>query len=279
VAKIDRVEELPEWFDLGKYRGCESFGAYEWHCCLDMRRGIFNLYNVQKMIGTENNILAPFFNKSSVMQELQQLRAQPLNLEAGNGALLSEDNHRKRLEKPIKNLMFSDLEHQFHCDEQDFISAGGDELLAERWRLITQGERYCPQPKLEGLQVAKVLGEYPILVDLSATDAVLKEAFATWLQVARSALKVDAPSALFYKRWDGYRILPYLDLWIWGLETNTQIIEGAFAAAIFPGLCDGMGRLKTTKKWAKSLMGSLSALEAQAAIESASLATQEILEG
>lgn len=279
MAKINRVEELPEWFDLGKYRGCESFGAYEWHRCLDMRKGIFSLYNVQKMIGTEHNILAPFFNKSFVMQELQQLRAQPLNFEAGNGTLWGEDKRRELLKKPIKNLMFSDLEHQFHCDEQDFISARGDELLAERWKLITQGERYCPQPKLEGLQIETVLGEYPILVDLSATDAVLKEEFATWLQVTRSALKVDAPSAQSYERWAGYRILPYLDLWIWGLETDTQIIEGAFAAAIFPGLCDGMGRLKTTKKWVKSLMGSLSALEAQAAIESASLATHEILEG
>lgn len=279
MAKINRVEELPEWFDLGKYRGCESFGAYEWHRCLDMRKGIFNLYKVQKMIGTEHNILAPFFNKSSVMQELQKLRAQPLNFEAGDGVLSSEDKRRNLLKKPIKNLMFSDLKDQFHWDEQDFKSAGGDELLAERWKLITQGEHYSPHPKLEGLQVERVLGEHPILVDLRATDAVLKDAFATWLQVARSALKADVPSAQLYERWDGYRILPYLDLWIWGLETDTQIIEGAFAAAIFPGLCDGMGRLKTTKKWVKSLMGSLSALEAQAAIESASLTSQETLEG
>lgn len=41
MAKIDRVEDLPEWFDLEKYKGCENFGAVEWYTCLDRRQQVF----------------------------------------------------------------------------------------------------------------------------------------------------------------------------------------------------------------------------------------------
>tara|TARA_Y100000589_G_scaffold209479_1_gene197536 strand:- start:953 stop:1933 length:981 start_codon:yes stop_codon:yes gene_type:complete len=37
VAKIDRVEDLPDWFDLEKYKGCEGFRAAEWLAHLDIR--------------------------------------------------------------------------------------------------------------------------------------------------------------------------------------------------------------------------------------------------
>lgn len=44
MAKINRVDDLPEWFDLKKYIGCESFGAVAWLEQLERRQELLELH-------------------------------------------------------------------------------------------------------------------------------------------------------------------------------------------------------------------------------------------
>jgi hypothetical protein len=43
MAKIDRVEDLPDWFDLRKYNDCKSFKAVDWLINLQSRQFVLEL--------------------------------------------------------------------------------------------------------------------------------------------------------------------------------------------------------------------------------------------
>lgn len=106
------------------------------------------------------------------------------------------------------------------------------------------------------------------MVNLGATDGEIKRAFDACLKEVRAnqqaKAKREKPS---YKNWARYGLLPYLDLLIWSMETDTNIIDRVMSAAI-SGYDAGEGNLRTTlAPLAAELMSSLSAFQALVAFE------------
>jgi hypothetical protein len=106
------------------------------------------------------------------------------------------------------------------------------------------------------------------MVNLGATDGEIKLAFDACLKEVRAnqqaKAKREKPS---YKNWARYGLLPYLDLLIWSMETDTNIIDRVMSAAI-SAYDAGEGNLRTTlAPLAAELMSSLSALQALVAVQ------------
>lgn len=128
-----------------------------------------------------------------------------------------------------------------------------------------------------------------IKVDLGATDATLRAAFQRWLDDARVAesLKVKAASEIAvektrpkgrtsspvdenktrkatYDRYTKYKLLPYLDLALWAMETDTNVTWPMYAEALQDGHYRTPDDIRKTThaKYAVPLMRDLSKLKA-----------------
>ena len=285
MAKIDRVEELPEWFNLEKYRGAKFFGATEWFENLSYRREILQGnadYPDRDVSVTEDarqrnhRVWAGY-----AAQKAESLRQKPL-IDLDESGIKRPSRWLGPNSHPVRNIDTADLIVQAHLDRLATEDKQCDPGLLERWAVINDPQTYYhyKSPEIARLPLELVnhfdlANEAPvkaaILVDLNTSDAVLKDAFEVWLKEVRAGQPIKTKKKKpLYDRWARYGILPYLDLLIWGLKTSTRIPDRVTAAAIMSRLDAGEDNLrKTIVPLAKDLMRDLSALEGLASLEAA----------
>lgn len=268
MAKIESVKDLPEWFDLEKYKDCESFGALEWYVEVRYRQRIRNIFNAPNKI---------FRNGAgeAATREAEKLRETPI----GHGG--ENDYYVSRFEMPIIEITTTDLMLQSTYDKTLKTIGDCGLPLLDRWGWIADVERHGSGIPLALHTEPLRITSYPhgtvkpcIMVELSAPDAVLKEAFSAWLNEAREAATgSSAPSRnkLAYGRWGRYGLLPYLDLQLWEIETGNQIPDRVMSAALSRNGHDAGENFirQTLAPLANKLMQDLSALNALAAVEAA----------
>lgn len=263
MAKIDRVEDLPEWYVLDKYRGCKSFRAAEWFQSLAIRADILRSLTPErgsKLSAEVARLLRPY---------LEKLRRFPLSAEP-DGCTFWEHVSTFSPPPPVRPLRISDLARQAHMDRIDAEDELCDQQLPERWQGISGGGDWGDDdaPLLLEDRLMATEPSATLVVDLAANNSVLIAAFAEWLKRARAqhpprTQKRERPG---YKNWASYGLLPYLDLLIWAKETGNQIPHHVMAPAI--GLRDtDDGRWSSVQSAAKAIRGNLPKLQAMAASE------------
>lgn len=264
MAKIDRVEDLPDWFDLDKYHECKKFNAGDWYNCLSVRREFMCVL----FLGLRHGFsVDEFYGESCGPQVL--MRLDPLDWRAVRATHWGASEESKSPpDFPVRELEFVDLLFQRQSDFEDEAEGRGSRM-AELWRLLDNHAWSEVMEKLDGVPVGSVGGRSEtIKVDMAATDAVLIAAFSSWLKRARAQYptvtsKRERPA---YKDWASYGLLPYLDLMLWSKEIGIHIPHHIMAEAV--GYRKGGDSFrKTVPKLADDLMQSLSELEALAAIE------------
>jgi hypothetical protein len=284
MIKINNTTELPEWFDLEKYKEAENLDAAGWFIQLNLRKDLFDLYEQFEKEGQDEStfFIGGTIAHKMVRQSLERLRSRPIQTDPIQPdtfeniyASLLVLGYKKDLSiKPVRGLSFQDLVWQRLWETQ----GNGRVCQANRWELLTAPELSdCPaEPILVGRMEQNQLAT---VVDLNASDTVLKQAFATWLKEARKNVTPPPKESSLYKKWAFYGVLPYLDLRIWAMEKKFQIPDRVMARAIND--CDIDKLRKTSARIAISLMRDLSELQALAAIESSTRApaTPEISEG
>lgn len=290
VAKIDRVEDLPEWFDLEKYRGCESFSAADWFEQVNRRYELLELHPsrvalVRPECSKDWHAFVLDFWKIAMREGAQHVREAPLDSPSKGkiGKWMACPDSQ-----PVKQVRAIDLMFQLTRDLDAERNGKAPLGISERWRAIT-GE--CSLFSFRSFAEAPLsvnfyrgAPEMPILqVDLGAPDQLLKDAFALWLREARARQKADIArrSRPLYARWARYGLLPYLDLLIWSMETDTHIPDRVMSAAISRHDAGEANLRKTIAPLAEKLMSDLSEIQAQAAVEAAIQvpATPETFEG
>lgn len=88
-----------------------------------------------------------------------------------------------------------------------------------------------------------------ITVDLNAPDAAILKSFKEWLKTERTNSPEGAgtPKKPAFDWWGDYGLLPYLDLYLWSLETDNHIPDRVMANAISADTF-GEDRLRKTVK-------------------------------
>ena len=274
MAKIDRVENLPEWFDLSKYERAKSLGPVGWY--LELKRRKATLSGSAYVKGKVAPNSKPADWEWHKMRTAQPIREQPLLPEG------SEESYGFSVDvRPVSSMRMIDLALQAsrdaHIDKQD----GKDFGLSHRWKVIADPAQSLPieladlPVQIDHHQASGV--KTGIWVDLSASDALLKEAFSLWLREAREAEQTlnRKPRTPLYDRWARYGLLPYLDLLTWSMETSTHIPDRVMSAAISRYDYGEANLRKTIAPLAAELMRDLSGLRALAAVETAEPETFE----
>lgn len=255
MAKIDRVQDLPEWFDLENYRDCECFDSYEWYLQLLERRSFFNACLERKEPESPTKSAFTWYDDS-----IEDFRDSPLELPDS----LSGIEHRK---PPVRSLRDYDL--SMAIIEAAFKQGRASDSI--------DTSVLFKDPHEAGIEIDCIGSQHrlPVLiVDLGVNDSTLKESFAIWLQGARKTHSDLTPkrSKPAWDRWARYGLLPYLDLLIWSMETETHIPDRIMSAAISAYDVGEANLRKTVAPLAEALMDDLSGLQALAAIEAATLA-------
>lgn len=262
MAKIESVKDLPRWFSLVKYEASARFDAVEWYRQLLERQSLF----IEALDSREPNSLLPDWYPGAV----GDLRESPLELPES-----INDVEVKRL--AVSSLRAYDLRitafEEMHRLGRDNSSGVDYHVLFDRsW-----------QTKISVLTPGSNAQQPAVVVDLGATDSTLKAAFAIWLAEARRAQPASAPSRSKpnWRRWARYGLLPYIDLWIWSIETGNHIPDRVMSAAITTYDAGEANLRKTVVPLAKDLLLDLSALQALAAMEGVqnSSANSESFEG
>ncbi|WP_426115895.1 DUF6387 family protein [Pseudomonas sp. DSP3-2-2] len=276
----------PSWFNIQSYRGTEDFGALQWYEQLCRRQSLLHGYVFGEKIG---QALEDRLWRIHVADEARAMRMRPLESVPVTGLAMPDA-------QPIGDLRVMDLMSQADRDRDARRFGLCDKTATQRWRVIRnpqasffRHERLSQQPVVMDYYDIRKPPRAVIQVDLGATDAALRAAFQLWLDAARNrdALTSKAtPEAVAgelkrkgkarlpgdedktrkatYDRYTKYKLLPYLDLALWAMETDTNVTWPMYAEA----LCDGHYRThddirKTThNKYAAPLMRDLSKLKA-----------------
>lgn len=264
MKKVDRVKDLPKWFDLSNYKRASEFTAAQWYEQLERRSQFFPGSNEPPH---DEVSWAVFFGS------LESIRAEPLAFRRGRQGFVPAS--------PVRSLSLIDLMMQSFRDEIALNEGKCTSASVERWRALgdphiglVDGVRLSRTPLEVNFYKPTSLPIPMIQVDLAATDAALKKAFDIWLKQARNAgPKTDKkPIKPLYNRWSKYGLLPYLDLLIWSMETGISIPDRIYSAATAANDYD-MGESsfrKTVVPLAAALMQDLTELQALAAVEESS---------
>lgn len=302
MAKIERKEGLPEWFDLEKYKGAESFGAFEWLEQLKRRKDLLQHYPGGDAFQETHEILqdtALELWRGSIQERARQIRDNPIGAS-------SEGMPNKWIADvpclPIKPICVNDLAGQIDRDRWAAIERKAEKSCYNRWAAINPDIKPLPggaKPLSPLAAISVMRGVIPsghtdplsidyyqgdlaspvVQIDLNAPNTVLREAFEEFLKKIRA--DQSKPSKPLYYRWAEYGVLPYLDLLIWSRETGNNISQNAMAEFVTPGKANKDGRSvenfrTTTKKHAEDMMRDLSRLESLAAVEEAAKETGNV---
>lgn len=251
MAKIESFRDLPEWFDLEKYKGCEVFKAADWYEALFCRCTILRHLPF---------IDHPEWVESTLQTSIARTRANPLSLPD------LEASRRQYIRLPVQSLTFGELLDQ--CFGERFIKSSN----VARWDLFSSGGQRDVLPDEIEKSPILIQGSSTVTVDLGATDSVILASFSRWLKEARASkpgLK-SSRNKPAYASWARYGLLPYIDLKLWAKELGNQIPDRVMSRAISSNEHYEMGEeniRKTLAPLAEDLMQDLSALHALAAIE------------
>jgi hypothetical protein len=288
VAKIDRVKDLPVWFDLEKYCQAETFGDKEWFEQLAYRKWLLTNnpeYPIRRTITRaiakeitykdENGEIvsdgALLFAGEVAMDDAEAMS--DWRKWVGNAAsalrespfAVEWDNKYIKNAQPVSSMTIGDMHGVLVQGALTTKRSGTSSLLQDyidtfKCEAVSRKAIYHRPFALEPVIRAAVM------INLDATDGEIKQGIDTWLKEVRANQQTKAkrqkPS---HTNWARYGLLPYLDLLIWAMETDTNIPDRVMSAAVSQYDAGEANLRKTLVPLAADLMASLSTLQAMVA--------------
>lgn len=225
--KIKHPEDLPKWFEINKYKELKNFSFEQW----------------VRVIGDRYNINQIF--ESYGVAQLESLNFTPDKIFC-NG--ITSDRYPANPELPrrpfttksVKSLSYQDAESInffIHSLENNLgiqlhnrtTSKTSLELFDKPYDLIIQSTGLSNTPDVH------------VIIDLSASDSQILKDVQLWLSEYREAAKKPSASNSHYyekrhEMWLIWRVIPYLDLFLWAKISGVSIINALMAKAIFSDL-------------------------------------------
>lgn len=253
MSKIDSAQDLPGWFDLEKYRKCEHFDVNEWYRQLLERQSLFKACACLADPESTEKWCYDWYEDA-----VEEFREAPLELSPS----LSDIEVKRQ---PVRSLRAYDL----HITaSEEMLTLGAEPPYDVDYNVLFKDSW---QTEIEVLATGSPYFQPAIIVDLGANDSTLKAAFAIWLAEARKQAPDLSPSRSKpnWRRWARYGLLPYIDLWIWSMETKTHIPDRVMSSVISSYDAGEANLRKTVVPLANELMADLSALQSLVALQAA----------
>ncbi|HKM27776.1 MAG TPA: DUF6387 family protein [Thiopseudomonas sp.] len=285
MAKINRAEDLPDWFNLANYSACDKFGAAQWLEQLQRRSNLLEGHPDHMLRDNDDsdNFWFDFWLaiwRDKVTEVAEEVRRAPIFSPSKGEIIEWMADASNRPIKPVCPLDFV-LQSDRDLDAERCGKAAIG--ISKRWEATNASSVTC-HAFLKQARAPLSLNYYagapeiPIIqVDLGVSDAALKAAFASWLKEARSNQETGTANRgkSLYDRWARYGLLPYLDLKIWAMETESHVPDRVMSAAISKYDSGEANLRKTVVPIAHSLMEDLKELAALASAEIASSAPEK----
>ncbi len=257
--RITHADELPSWFNTGKYEGAIHLDARGWLKQLQFRQLCRDLVSDSAPEELENR--EPYGFK--LVEFLSAIRTNPI---------FSADDSR------FEQLIYDGIGDENYPIGQRAYPPGifgitaydiGDIILewdSERQKEFMHwlefrrahdtnpGKNYPRRPKIQWVfQPLETDNIKPIRVAAMYPDHVLRQSFELFVSKEREKIDpsflVKAKRSNMYLEWCNCGLLQYLDLKIWSIQKNTSITNKALAWGIFPKNYEkGEENIRTTTK-------------------------------
>lgn len=254
--RIKHISQLPKWFKLEKYAPAKNLDANGWYEQLIIRmRGLFYFTYDPKEEG-----YPPDIHKDPMFKEaLEDIRNTPIFDVRGKTKLpmyFYFDDIPSRLKSKEAN--FTAGIHLMTLEEFEVVRYGIKperlEYVANWVNQFIEFERdpenlkppYIYRPWIkqpltnsdrEEKKALGFIGTDAAIIDLNYSDKILQQNFKKYLAARRKDTNTEHLSKYRqydFSDWIRYGVLPYLDLMLWELESNTQIPYRIIADAIYP---------------------------------------------
>ncbi|MFT3742073.1 MAG: DUF6387 family protein [Gammaproteobacteria bacterium] len=274
TSRIKNISELPQWFQLDKYKVAKKLNAAGWYEQFAIRGKLMEWFNTevepkfQDMLKTEladSLILireTPIFDihgagkgkLSGILffADAEYICKNHNNIPAVHPMTLEQFNLVRGGIDP-KKLEYAKLwSKQFEAEEIDFSRV----YKYEPW--IRQSLTHSAIDEAKDENGFGFRGIDPVVVDLNFPDKILIESFKQYLAARRAESKTQYLSKPFRQQefydWIRFGVLPYLDLKLWELDTGNKIPLRVIADAIYPV---GEGGEETVRKTTAPLANTL----------------------
>ena len=308
MTKIDKVSDLPKWFDLNKYESVSDFTATDWIIQLTLRSFAINMMRTMQHSSNTNNESIETAKNSEHDEKyiigffdlIKALRDTPTSSNLNGNfywdyAVSSVTPEHLHLSQPVRSLTLKDIiikRNSYELDFEDGITTEQETII---WKYLNKDIKiedfedeedshgyFETIPEIE-ISLEKCITEKwdkpSIVVDLNAPDSLLVNSFKYWLSSQRASPPAEAitPRKPAFSWWGKYGLLPYIDLLVWSDETGIHIPDRVMAEAISK-FTSGEDRLrKTLKPIAADLNKLIEGLSELAATERVSSSNPEFL--
>ena len=233
--RITKAADLPDWFEPRKYEATLHLDPAGWVEQLELRKFCYELFWQQQgdALGSTVDYLG-----FELRELLADMRATPIY------QFYASEYHAKIVERSGASPSPSALPGIRALTPGDIIRFVA-QLTPDRRRdlleiLSRSIEELAFIRREDQAWLEETLEEFPeqvLVVNTFLPNKLLIESFERFLTASEknSPLKVRRqPRANIFLEWCNCGLLPYLDLRIWGMETDTEISNKALASGIFP---------------------------------------------
>lgn len=254
---VRSISDLPGWFDLKRYEFTAQLDSAGWYEQLFAREQLFLLMSFRQ--GGDkppSNETLAFDVASEIWSKVNVSFVESSILTSICGFNGAKSRVDSEYAKPVHSLTYRQ-----YLQQRDRIKGAAKEKADQWWKNINRTGFSLGDVDLDLAYQVMEFVDLPLYfsqdksslhaiadVDLTMPDAVLFEAFKTWLAKAKADFYL--PSTKQYRKpdlvsWRRLGVLPYIDLISWAELSGKNIPNRVMANAIFPA---GEGGEETIRK-------------------------------
>ncbi len=257
---------LPDWFDIGKYRQGESYGAAEWFQQLAFRSFVHAKLSGESscikewltLLQSNPHITTERLESSIIEAEGEEAIVRDWYVESLINEISLPHPHSYYGVKPATNgdittayQIYSDNRRTFLIKQENAKHADIEAIA----KLHAQGKEFFTDSPIYSSPCRKL-----VQVDLTLPDTVLKKSFAEFLKIQKKDIEKSASP--FFKNqefafWYSSGALPYLDLQLWEAESGQSFRWSAFVDALIILTEEDVASEDSCRKTAKALAAKL----------------------
>ncbi|BCZ13381.1 hypothetical protein I8P62_02220 [Acinetobacter baumannii] len=258
---IRTTENLPNLFDITKYKDMDKLNPFEWLCLLRHRQLVYSnaCYLAEKDKYSEDDL--NFMMECDPKEEIDNILKAPFEIYDSLNTLKymrdwdNDDLDRSIVETiddmTVTDLTVWDFHHLVGMNHSASYHLKIDENEHIPYPVAINFMDYCSEAEKqfnkhtgrdnEGEPWLKTLlrGRYPVCINPYSNDEQLVEDLLSYVERLRIKLNINSQDFLKVgfqdlQRWASYQLLPIIDLQIWAKAHNIRITNTVICVSVFP---------------------------------------------